>query len=328
MSKTEEKIGKKRNNESFEQMNKAFMEEMKNYNTMTKEEKELAAIHAMELLGADKTSGGAINDCIKKTTRGYIHHTDTMEDLRSICKEAILANLGRYVPAPGQMPTTFFYYQMQRALRENTYSANNVTEHYAKDLDRILNKCFESGFIPEKSREELLKFSPETISNITGIALTTVKECFHIASVSVSSVEALGDAIKEKPDENFGNPEDLFLKNETSKVLGDALNKLSKGDRYIIQRLFLDDTQKIKYKDLAEEINSMPNRLELFGTLNVTPDYIKSREEDAIFRLRVNPSIGLQIRSYDETELQFVDDYEQCSSDDIENAFLHGLINL
>ena len=263
---------------------------------------------ATEIMGRyhnPDTNQDAVKDMINlldayiwKAVKAY-NGVDEEEDLYSACVIAIMEDMKEYNPKVASPIKYFKTHSIVRALQARTLAKENISSHYHGVIKQI--KKLEKQY----GEENVKKWTNERIADLTGYSPKTIQAAQEQRQIKIVGM----DAAEGVSDEYFRNPEHIFLSNELSNTLADALKKLDVVNRRIFLQVAMQDS--INWAEVKRTLEEDSAFMEELGRANLSISYIQTHYKIARHSLNMNRKIQELRPNYDfSEEVQEEDDYE------------------
>lgn len=236
--------------------------------------------------------------------------------------DSILYYLKDFDPYKAAPSTYFMTYINQETGDEIQNNTDSPTKYYsAKSIkyDKIAKEWGYEGFLDPNLK-------PILIANKTGDSLKTVlstREVMQNSQGSIASLSATSENFEAEQD-IFILPEQAVLQKEQQAFLREKVGKLTTLEQFIILKTDWSD-EPISNRKLIAEINS---NIELFRDEiprgKVDGNFINAIKHRGRAKLRENKSV-LNYMSKNVSHAIEVEEAEQCTISDIENAIIASL---
>lgn len=185
----------------------------------------------------------------------------------------ILKGIDAYKPEKGK-PTTFFYIYIVHEMTEFiNLNINKTTSHYSANIVKVKRAI---NHFEREGRKPTIK----DIAQETGISAETIAQAINIMESANEVHYETVDYLDANISQRNPSPEDEYLKNETSRLIQEAIDTLPVDEGNVI---------RLKYGLSGEEPMSYKN---ISARLGIQIDKVKKLNSAGIRKLRRNKIIS------------------------------------
>ncbi|MCR4648157.1 MAG: hypothetical protein K5776_03680 [Lachnospiraceae bacterium] len=209
-------------------------------------------------------------------------------------------------------PTTYFVKYIDQFTKPSEEITAKTT-HYNAKANKLRKIALDNGF----SGLDDSRLTPEYLSTISGIPLTTViktLESNKTKRVSLEAIQENGDVMTSK----FETPEEAMLKKEQHDFLMKHVDKLTPLQQFVIYHCLLaEDGERMSFKNMIKILNRPEVRERFADEYDnrhaIDTKWVQKIYSQAMMDLRYNPKIA------DYADCRFKSDFEfeQATEEDI-----------
>lgn len=189
-----------------------------------------------------------VDSIVQKIVRKYGGlFTESVEELRSIGREALVEAVERYDPSKGATFSTFAYYKIRGKIIDHifpkrhafTYQKQKLKALRLEKLGNIIMESFSEEKLPDSLNETIDKIINVTESLVTAYCLQ------NLALRLDEEIEKRGDLYEE-------SPEDIVNKKEEYTLLYNYINELPENEKRLIEMLYFEN---LTLSEISQKLN-------------------------------------------------------------------------
>lgn len=249
------------------------------------------------------------------------------EDLMSSGKVAIMEKIDLYDPRKA-MPSTFFGPKIDELLKKTNHQDSPMTDHYLEMLGKLNKAAREAGFEDALDPE----CTPALLNILTEIPITTICNTLEQAGMKTESTD---DTNYKQPSGYTSSPEQLFIRNENTEFLREAVESLSPYEQFIFFKACVETEKDAKGMEKSWSVRKIcqvlaePGVMARLG-LEKAPDNNRVSRDIEIARRKLIHYGNMRERFHykPKASRDNRDAYEQAGMDEIESAILADIETL
>lgn len=175
----------------------------------------------------------------------------------------ILKGIDSYKPEKGK-PTTFFYIYIVHEMTEFiNLNVNKTTSHYSANIIKVKRAI---NHFEREGRKPTIK----DIAQETGISAETIAQAINIMESANEVHYETVDYLDANSSQRNPSPEDEYLKNETSRLIQEAVNTLPVDEGNVIRLKYgLSGEEPMSYKNISARLGIQIDKVKKLNSAGI-----------------------------------------------------------